>query len=99
MKYLRKFWVGWLPASNDGVVTDLSGTNKRQLADKSCLDVLAFGIKALGKGTYPTSISFTQSDIQNIFRESNKLTSGNRVNVKGTWFGFGISGVSRLILD
>jgi hypothetical protein len=99
MKYLRKFWVGWLAASNDGVVTDLSGTYKRQLADKSCLDVSAYGSKALGKGTYPTSISFTQSDIQNIFRESNKLTSGHKVNVKGTWFGFGINGVSRLILD
>jgi hypothetical protein len=99
MKYLRKFWVGWLPASNDGVVTDLSGTYKRQLSDKSCLDVSVFGSKALGKGTYPTSISFTQSDIQNIFRETNKLTSGHRVKVNGTWFGFGINGVSRLILD
>ena len=99
MKYLRKFWVGWLPASNDGVVTDLSGTYKRQLSDKSCFDVSVFGSKALGKGTYPTSISFTQSDIQNIFRETNKLTSGHRVKVNGTWFGFGINGVSRLILD
>lgn len=99
MKYLRKFWVGWLPANNDGVITDLSGTYKRQLADKSCIDVSVFGSKALGKGTYPTSISFTKSDVQNIFRESNKLSSGHKVNVKGTWFGFGVNEVPRLILD
>mgnify|MGYP001271660340 CR=1 FL=1 len=68
-------------------------------SDKSCLDVSVYGSRYLGKGTYPTSISITQSDIQNIFRETNKLTSGHRIKVRGTWFGFGINGVPRLILD
>jgi hypothetical protein len=99
MSYRRKRLGIWVPASNRGVCTDLSGTYKRELANKSCIDVSANGIECLGNGTFPTSISVTIPDIDKIFREPNKLTSGHRVNVKGTWFGFGINGVPRLILD
>lgn len=99
MSYRRKRFGIWVPASNRGVCTDLSGTYKRELTNKSCIDVSANGIKCLGNGTFPTSISFTIPDIDKIFREPNKLTSGHRVNVKGTWFGFGVNGVPRLILD
>ncbi|MBK9718347.1 MAG: hypothetical protein IPQ02_01980 [Saprospiraceae bacterium] len=67
--------------------------------DKSCLDVSVYGSKSLDNGTYPTSKSITQTDIQNIFRETNKLTSVHRIKVNDTWFGFGINGIPRLILD
>ncbi len=99
MSYRRRRFGIWVPASNRGVCTDLSGTYKRELANKSCIDVSANGIECLGNGTFPTSISVTIPDIDKIFREPNKLTSGHRVNVRGTWFGFGINGVPRLILD
>jgi hypothetical protein len=99
MNYKRKRLGIWLPASNKGVCTDLSGTYKREMTNKSCVDVPGNGIKCLGNGTYPTSISVRIPDVDKIFRESNKLSSGHRVNVKGTWFGFGVNGVPRLILD
>jgi len=99
MSYKRKRLGIWLPASNKGVCTDLSGTYKREMTNKSCVDVPGNGIKCLGNGTYPTSISVRIPDVDKIFRESNKLSSGHRVNVKGTWFGFGVNGVPRLILD
>ncbi|HMT53922.1 MAG TPA: hypothetical protein PKD16_14120 [Saprospiraceae bacterium] len=100
MSYKKKGLFGiWLPASNKGVCTDLNGTYKRELANKSCIDVSGNGIKCLGNGTFPTSISVKISDVDKIFREPSKLSSGHRVNVKGTWFGFGINGVPRLILD
>jgi hypothetical protein len=99
MNYKRRRFGLWLPASNKGVRTDIDGTYKRELPNKSCIDVTASGVTALGEGTFPTSISVTIPDIDKIFREPNKLTSGHRVNVKGTWFGFGVNGVPRLILD
>lgn len=74
-------------------------TYNGHLSDTSCLYGSVYGRKSLDNGTFPTSISITQSDIQNIFRETNKLTSGHRIKIKGTWFGFGINGVPRLILD
>ncbi len=100
MSYKKKGFLGiWLPASNKGVITDIDGKYKREQPNKSCIDVTASGFEALGEGTFPTSIFVKISDIDKIFREPNKLTSGHRVNVKGTWFGFGVSGVPRLILD
>jgi len=48
---------------------------------------------------FPTSISVKIPDVDKIFREPNKLTSCHRLNVNGTWFGFGLNGVPRLILD
>ncbi len=99
MKYLRKFWVGWLPAYNQAVCTDIKGTYKRENIDKSCTDVSYNDIKCLGAGTFPTSISVSKSDKPNIFREPNKLDSGHKVKVKGTWFGFGVGTTPRLVLD
>ncbi len=99
MSYKRKKFGIWVPANNKGVRTDISGTYLRELANKSCLNVTASGFKSLGEGTFPTSISVKIPDIDKIFREPNKLTSGHRVNVKGTWFGFGLNGVPRLILN
>ena len=101
MSYKRKRFGIWLPSSNNGVRTQLFGTYKRELADKSCLDVTvpSSAFTALGNGTFPTSISVKLPDIDKIFREPGKLSSEHRVNVKGTWFGFGVNGVPRLILD
>ena len=102
MSYKKKNFLGiWIPASNKGVRTQLFGTFKRELADKSCLDVTvpSSAFTALGNGTFPTSISVKLPDIDKIFREPSKLSSEHRVNVKGTWFGFGVNGVPRLILD
>jgi hypothetical protein len=100
MSYRKKGFLGrWWPASNRGVCTDLSGTYKRELANKSCIDVSANGIECLGNGTFPTSISVKIPDVDKIFREPNMLSSGHRLNVNGTWFGFGLNGVPRLILD
>ncbi len=99
MSYKRKMLGIWMPASNKGVCTDLSGSYKRELIDKSCINVPGNGIKCLGNGTYPTSISVRISDVDKIFREPNSLSSGHKVNVKGAWFGFGVNGVPRLVLD
>ncbi|MCZ2102322.1 MAG: hypothetical protein LC107_12400 [Chitinophagales bacterium] len=99
MSYKRKRLGFWLPASNKRVCTDISGTYKKEQTNKSCIDISVYDYYCLGNGTYPTSISVKKKDIDKIFREPDKLSSGHRVNVKGTWFGFGINGVPRLVLD
>lgn len=97
MKYLRKFWIGWFPAFNEAVCTDIKGTYKRET--ESCTDVFYSDQKCLGPGTFPISISVSKSDIPSIFREPNELDSGHRVKVNGTWFGFGVGSTPRLVLD
>ena len=99
MRYLRKIWFAWLPAYNQAVCTDIGGTYVREGEDGACLDVSYVDIKCLGSGTFPISVSVTQSDISDIFREPNALDSGHRVRVSGTWFGFGVGSTPRLVLD
>jgi hypothetical protein len=99
MGYKRKKLGIWVPSKNKGVCTDLTGTYKRELANKSCTDLSVNGQFCLGNGTFPTSISVKIPEVDKIFRDPNKLSSGHKVNVKGTWFGFGVNGVPRLILD
>lgn len=99
MKYLRKYWVGWLPANNQAVQMDITGTYKRNSSTEYCSDVSYTASRGLGGGTYPTSISLTKSDVEDIFREPDKLDSGHKIKVKGTWFGFGVSPNPRLVLD
>ena len=99
MKYLRKFKLGWFAASNDGVFMDLLGTYKRTTPTVSCADIAVNSSKGLGKGTYPTSLTLTKADPMTINREPNKLSAGQMINVSGTWFGFGVGSVPRLILD
>ena len=91
--YRRRRFGIWVPASNDGVRTDVRGTYYRT---NDCLVTFGSASKSLGKGTYPPSISATFNDIPEI-GVNGGLTSGHTVNVKGTWFGFGIT-VPRLEL-
>jgi len=99
MKYLRKRFGIWMPWTNKGVCTDINGTYKRENTDKSCSDIWYTDIKCLGNGTWPTSISVSKNDVPKIYREPDELDSGHKVNVKGDWFGFGVDGVPRLVLD
>ena len=88
-----------MPWTNKGVCTDINGTYKRENTDKSCSDIWYTDIKCLGNGTWPTSISVSKNDVPKIYREPDELDSGHKVNVKGDWFGFGVDGVPRLVLD
>ncbi|HQW11764.1 MAG TPA: hypothetical protein PK076_04955 [Saprospiraceae bacterium] len=96
MKYLRKIGLFWLPAFNEAVCTDISGTYKKT---KACSSESVYGTKCLGAGTYPTSISFKKNEIVDLFVDPGNLSSGHIVKVKGTWFGFGLDGVPRLVLN
>lgn len=78
---------------------DINGTYKRESSTEDCIDVSYSASRGLGKGTYPTSISLTKSDIEDIYREPDKLDSGHKIKVKGTWFGFGVAPNPRLVLD
>jgi hypothetical protein len=101
MKYLRKRLGVFIPASNQGVSTDISGTYIREVfvnGIKNCNIISASGTTALGNGTYPTSISFTIPEIQNIFKDPGKLTSAQKLLVNGVWVGPGTSGTPRLTL-
>lgn len=100
MKYLRKGFLGkFYPMYNQGVNLDMNGYYQRKGSSGSCSDVFVSKSKALGGGTYPTSISVTQSDISNIFVAPTLLSAGAKVKVDGTWFGFGVGAEPRLILN
>jgi hypothetical protein len=99
MKYLRKRLFVWLPSYNQGVCTDIEGTYNRESVESSCTDINIDMTKCLGTGTFPTSISVQKSEIPNIFAEPNTLSSGHKVKVKGTWFGFGVGSTPRLALE
>jgi hypothetical protein len=100
-KYLKRVGFAWLPANNQGACADISGTYKREVnnPNKICNDITASGSKCLGNGTYPTSVSFTISEVPSVFREPNLLSSGHRIKVNGVWMGPGTGTMPRLFLD
>lgn len=98
MNYLRRRFGIWMPWTNRGVKTDLMGIYKRELPNRSCINVNANQMTALGNGTFPTTISAIQTDVPTVFRVPNLLNSGHVMNVQGTWWGFGIT-VPRLVLN
>lgn len=102
MKYLRRRLGIWVPAFNQGVSTDISGTYIREEflnGVKKCKIINASSAKALGKGTYPTSISVTIPEIPGVFKNPGQLNSAQKLLVNGVWVGRGINGTPRLILD
>jgi len=102
VKYLR--WrgaiLGWRAASNQGSCADLSGTYIREVynPNKNCLDVLASGSHCLGGGIYPTTVSFTIAEIQNVYSKPGQLSAGLGIKVCDVWQGWGYSGTPRLVL-
>lgn len=99
MKYLRKYDVGFLPGTNQGVCTEFTGNYNRKLANGSCMSVFRTDQKCLGNGTYPTEISVNVLDVQDIFRIPGQFSSSHKIKIKGTWFGFGVNDIPRLVLD
>jgi hypothetical protein len=102
VKYLR--WrgaiLGWLAANNQGACADISGTYIREVynPNKNCITINASGSKCLGSGTYPTTVSFTISEIPNVFGNPGALSAGLGIKVSGVWKGWGYSGKPRLVL-
>ena len=96
-KYLKRVGFLWLPANNQGACSDISGTYRRQV--DGCTTVFGSGSKCLGNGTFPTSVSFTIPEINNVFVDPGNLSSGHKIQVSGTWFGLGVGGVPRLVLN
>lgn len=100
MKYLRRGIFGkFYPMYNQGVNIDINGYYQRKGSLGTCSNIFISKSKALGGGTYPTSISVTQSDIPDIFVAPTLLSAGAKVKVDGTWFGFGVGAEPRLILN
>lgn len=98
MNYLRKRLGVWLPARSGDVRTDIRGTYKRELPNLSCIDISINRFRALGPGTFPTSVSVVEPELNRVFREPFMLNSGHTMNTQGTLWGFGIT-VPRLVLD
>lgn len=100
VKYLKKVLFFWLPASNQGACTNLSGTYIREVynPNQNCIDITATGSYCLGNGTFPTSISYTIPEVPNVFNKPGQLSAGLGIKVCGVWIGWGYGGFPRLVL-
>jgi hypothetical protein len=101
-RYLRRVLGVWVPAQSGGVSADIFGTYLRETTTngkKDCKPVFVSDSRAFGVGIWPTSFSVTNADPANIFRDSNKLSSGHTLTINGVALGPGNGGLPRLILD
>ena len=110
-RHFKKNGVGiWINASFisnvNGACVDIRGNYLREEVlngKKSCKtqNVPTPSSNCLGQGQSSGSVSLKISDNNNIFVDPGKLSSGHRLRVPGgpNWFGFGLNGVPRLVLN